>query len=212
LSSEKKYGRVAAIGRFKPLHLGGAAMLESMCESADQVLIGVGSCNKYNLRNPFTAQESEEMIDSYLGPRFDNYSVLQVPDFAQLDVEGAKDGSLWKNHVLKEFGTLDAFVSGNPYVAKLLGDEYEIVHPTTLIDPSKHIRLRAGMVRLAMAQGDERYALMMPTEVHNYMIKNNLVERFCKEFGLATLVGLFTDANYSNTESAQEEWRHTLEV
>lgn len=54
----KKFRKLGAIGRFKPLHLGAAAMLEALCENAEEVVIGIGSSNKYNLRNPFTAEES----------------------------------------------------------------------------------------------------------------------------------------------------------
>lgn len=58
----KTLGAVGFIGRFKPLHNGAALALETLCEQADKVKIGIGSVNKYNLRNPFTAEESQEMI------------------------------------------------------------------------------------------------------------------------------------------------------
>ena len=79
-----KMGRVGGIGRWKPLHKAGAVMLETVCSMADQVLIGIGSINKYNARNPFTAEESKEMLDRFLKDRFDNYQILFIPDFGHL--------------------------------------------------------------------------------------------------------------------------------
>ncbi|MDO8516897.1 MAG: adenylyltransferase/cytidyltransferase family protein [Nanoarchaeota archaeon] len=57
-----KLGKVGLIGRFKPVHNGAALMLETVCEKAESVIIGIGSSNKYNARNPFLPEESEEMV------------------------------------------------------------------------------------------------------------------------------------------------------
>ncbi len=63
LEETKDLGVVGIIARFKPVHKGHAAILEALCERADLVYIGLGSPNKYDVRNPFSAKESEEMID-----------------------------------------------------------------------------------------------------------------------------------------------------
>ena len=47
---ENKLGTIGLIGRFKPLHLGASVLLESACEKAEKVIIGIGSSNKYNIR------------------------------------------------------------------------------------------------------------------------------------------------------------------
>ena len=62
-------GRVGFIGRFKPLHWGGARALDALCSQATHVMIGIGSANKHNARNPFSAEETQEMLDAYLRPR-----------------------------------------------------------------------------------------------------------------------------------------------
>ena len=56
----EKLGRVGFIGRFKPLHKAAAIVLEEICKRSDHVIIGIGSANKYNYRNPFTAELSDE--------------------------------------------------------------------------------------------------------------------------------------------------------
>ena len=78
-------GRTGVIGRFKPLHNGGAMMLEAICRQAAHVTIGIGSSNKYNIRNPFTAAESEEMVRAFLADSYANYDIIHIPDFAHVE-------------------------------------------------------------------------------------------------------------------------------
>src|SRR3989344_6572629 len=124
---KKPLGKVGLIARFKPLHIGAARMLEAVCSNADYVTIGIGSSNKYNLRNPFTASESEEMVHAFLKNRFSNYNVVHVPDFAHIPEYA--DGEKWKSYIIENFGDIDFFVSSNPFVTDLLKDSYKIIHP-----------------------------------------------------------------------------------
>jgi len=204
----KKYARVGVIGRWKPLHKGGAVLLESLCENASQVVIGVGSANKYNARNPFTPLESEEMITRTLSPRFNNYKIIQVPDFAH--VPEYRDGQKWRQYVVDHFGKLDAFASGNEYVADLLKEDYKIINAWELIPEMKRIPLKAAMVRLEMARGGA-WKDMVPEQVAEYLDEAGLVQRFRKEFGLVTLAGMI-DKDYFVTESEQDEKNHTYEA
>ena len=56
-----------------------AAVLRALCGGAGHVLIGVGSSNRYNFRNPFTLAETESMLRLAL-PEFSNYEFIPVPD------------------------------------------------------------------------------------------------------------------------------------
>jgi nicotinamide mononucleotide adenylyltransferase len=180
-----EYGRVGVIARFKPLHAGAATMLEAVCEQADTVLIGIGSANKYNLRNPFTAAESEEMIHHLLQDRFTNYSVFHIHDYGHLP--GGEGGQLWKQVVAHTFGSLDAFVTANPYTASLLEDTYTIVHPATIIHADRWVKVDATTVRKHMARGGDAWKQVVPAPVAAYMEQEGLLHRFRTEFGLATL-------------------------
>jgi len=103
--TENKLGRVGVIARFKPLHNGAYAMLEAVCENANEVIIGIGSANKYSLRNPFTAKESEDMVRLTLEQKFSNYSIIHIPDFAQ--IPEYSDGKKWKEYVIEKFGKFE---------------------------------------------------------------------------------------------------------
>jgi nicotinamide-nucleotide adenylyltransferase len=165
------------IARWKPVHLGHAAVLEALVEHADEVLIGIGSSNLYDVRNPFTAEESAAMIRRVLGGR-ENYTVLPVPDLGH--------GPRWRAMVTEMFGPLDLFVTANDYVRDLMREAYRVVHPVHLVAPERRIPLDATAVRRAMAHGDG-WTEMVPATVAELIRTEGLDRRFRREFGLATL-------------------------
>lgn len=171
----KSLGRVGIIGRFKPVHKGHIATLETVCENAEHVLIGLGSPNKYDARNPFTAKESGEMINAVLHSKYLNYSFLEVPDF--------DNAVLWRENTVKLFGKLDCFVTSNDYVVELLKSDYKIVHPFEIVPPEKFMPINATMVRMAMAK-KEPWEHFVPDAVANYIKTNYLDLRFREEFCL----------------------------
>lgn len=173
----RRLGRLGMVARWKPVHLGHAAVLDALVEHADEVLIGIGSSNRYDLRNPFTAEESEAMIRLVLGDH-PGYRVLPVPDLGH--------GPRWRALVADLFGPLDLFVTANEYVRDLMREIYRVVHPVTLVPPERRIRLDATAVRRAMAQG-EGWRSLVPAPVAEYLETQGLDRRFRREFGLATL-------------------------
>jgi nicotinamide-nucleotide adenylyltransferase len=180
-------GKVGFIGRFKPLHLGAANMLDDLCEQAEEVIIGIGSSNKHNCDNPFTVEESEAMVRRYLGGRHGNYTIVPIPDFGHLPEY--KDGSRWKEEVLSKFGPLDHFITGNGYVRRLLQDTYAIIEPSAVVTAHRKVFVSGSIVRYAMASGDP-WEHLVPQAVSSYLQENGIVERFRKEFGLQTLAAL----------------------
>ncbi len=204
---EKTLGRVGTIGRFKPLHNGAFTLLKSLCERADEVIIGIGSSNKYNLRNPFTQEETKEMIDLALQDNFNNYSFVFIPDFGH--IPQYKDGKYWRTVVVEKFGKLDYFVSANDYVKDLLKDHYNILESYFVVPREDRFRLRGAQVRYAMATG-ENLKNLVPKRVAEYLENNDLVKRFNKEFGLETLACVI-DSDYTEDESAAEEKMHARE-
>lgn len=165
------------IARWKPVHLGQAAVLRALCERTRHALIGIGSFNRYNARNPFTLAETEDMLRLTLAGR-EHYTLLPVPD---LD-----DGPRWRLMMLDLFGELDVFVTDNPYVASLLKDDYRLLRPVELLPSEAHIRVNGSMVRVLMARG-ERWQDWVEEGIAHYIQQNRLDERFRKEFGLETL-------------------------
>jgi nicotinamide-nucleotide adenylyltransferase len=173
----ERFGRLGTVARFKPVHLGHAAVLDTIGAVADDLVVGVGSANRYDVRNPFTAEESTEMVRLVLGER-PGLRILPVPDLGH--------GPRWSAMVAEIFGPLDAFVTANPYVRDLLQGRYRVLHPLTLIPRERHVRVDGTLVRRAMAQG-EGWRPLVPPAVAAYLDERGLPARFRREFGLETL-------------------------
>jgi nicotinamide mononucleotide adenylyltransferase len=198
----KSIGYAGLIGRFKPLHNGALIMLQEACKRADFLKIGIGSSNKYDVNNPFTAQESQEMIDLVLSPTFSNYEIMQIEDFAH--IPKYHDGQKWKEHVLDKFGSLDYFISSNPYVENLLCDSYTIIPAFELVPTEKRTNLKATHVRVEIARFGN-WEKMVPKPVAKYLKENGIIERFRKEFGLPTLGRISEELDYNPFETIEQE-------
>jgi nicotinamide-nucleotide adenylyltransferase len=171
------FDRIGMIARWRPVHRGHLPVLRALCERASHALIGIGSSNRYDLRNPFTLDETSAMIELVLSD-YANYTLIPVPD---LD-----DGPRWRTLVIDLFGPLDLFVTDNPYVTSLMVNDYRVIRPVELVPEDKKILLDGAMVRRAMARGDG-WQDLVPTEIAAYIAANRLDDRFRREFGLKTL-------------------------
>jgi nicotinamide-nucleotide adenylyltransferase len=169
--------RIGMIARWQPVHLGHAPVLHALCDRASSALIGIGSSNRYNLRNPFTLEETIDMIRLTLTDR-ENYTLIPVPD---LD-----DGPRWRIMVIEMFGPLDLFVTDNPYVSSLLAVDYQVIRPVKLVPKDRRIAIDGSMVRRGMARGGSWQALVAK-EIADYVVARRIDERFRREFGLETL-------------------------
>ena len=169
--------KIAMIARWKPVHNGHLPVLRALCRSAQHAIIGIGSANRYDLRNPFTLEETTHMLLLAL-EGFENYTLVPIPD---LD-----DGPRWRVMVKELLGELDLFVTGNPYVFDLLKDDYRIERPVSLVPLSERIPLDGTAVRRVMARGEDWQSLV-PRAVATYILDHQLDIRFRREFGLQTL-------------------------
>lgn len=171
------FERLGMVARWRPVHLGQAPVLRALCRHSDHTLIGIGSSNRYNLRNPFTIEETCDMINLVLAG-WENYTLIPVPD---LD-----DGPRWREMVLNLFGPLDLFVTDNPYVASLLENDYTIIRPVILVPDDEKVPIDGTLVRREMARGSD-WRSLVPFEVAEYISDHQLDDRFRRQFGLQTL-------------------------
>ncbi|MCB0197077.1 MAG: hypothetical protein KDJ65_34330 [Anaerolineae bacterium] len=172
-----RVARIGMVARWRPVHLGHTPVLRALCRRADRALIGIGSANRYDLRNPFTLDETLAMLRLALAD-VDNYELVPIPD---LD-----DGPRWRAMIAEQFGPLDIFVTENPYVARLMVDTYTVMRPVWLIHDDEKVPIDGAMVRRAMAQGDG-WQELVPPAIADYIVAQQLDARFRREFGLQTL-------------------------
>lgn len=169
-------GRVAMIARWRPVHTGHAAVLAALTAWADEVIVGIGSSDTLNARNPFSADEVEQMLRR-VAPALD---IRRFPDL--------HDGPRWRAMVVAELGPLDAFVTANRYVRDLLASDYLVVHPVHLVPPDARAPVDATMVRRAMAEG-EGWRALVPAAIAEWLDARGIPERVRREFGAEILAG-----------------------
>ena len=172
-----RFDRIGMVARWQPVHRGHIPVLYALCDRAAQAIIGIGSSNRHNLRNPFTLEETTDMIRLALAGR-GNYTLIPVPD---LD-----DGPRWRVMVIDLFGPLDLFVTDNPYVSSLLDADYQVIKPVELVPEDERIAVNGTMVRKEMARGNG-WRELVPDEVADYIVTRQLDDRFRREFGLEAL-------------------------
>jgi len=165
--------RIGLVCRWKPVHKGHAVLLETLCERSEHVLVGLGSPNKRDEKNPFTAEESARMIELVLAPRFRNYDFVLVPDLG--------DGPRWAAMVRGMFGALDLFVTANAWVRDLMRPYYPVEHPGRIVPQEKHVAIDGTLVRKEMARGEE-WRRLVPPPVERFLDEAGLVGRYRSEF------------------------------
>lgn len=172
--ADPPWKRIAMIARWKPVHLGHAAVLAALAAHAEEVVIGIGSSNRHNAKNPFTAAETREMLRLVTGDR---------PGIAIIDVPDLDDGPRWRKMVVEMLGPLDAYFTANGYVRSLLLADYHVIHPVHLVPPEERVRVDGTMARAAMARGGGEWRRLVPEPVAAHIEETGLLDRFRREFG-----------------------------
>lgn len=183
------------ICRFQPLHLIHARLLRAAALRADLLRVGIGSPERSDARNPFSASERLEMLERVCAELPCPVELILVPDLGH--------GPRWAAQVERLFGTLDRFVSANGYVRRLLEPSYRLAHPLELIPPALRAPIGGAEVRLAMAAG-EPWEELVPESVAELLIREGWVERFRREHGPA----LLRDHHAGALETPREESDH----
>lgn len=103
------------IGRFQPFHLGHLDAVKFALSNVDELLIGIGSSNRFNeKRNPFTADERREMIESSLdGVTLKKVRIYYIPD--------VNDHERWTHHVDEIVPSYDMVFSNDEFTHTLFG-------------------------------------------------------------------------------------------
>jgi nicotinamide-nucleotide adenylyltransferase len=168
--------RAGFVARFRPPHLGHAAILAALAREAETVVVGVGSANRYDADNPFTGEETAGLLAPLLPAG--RFELHLLPDLY--------DGPRWAAMVRDRFGEIDLFATANPYVRSLLEGFWRVEHPLTLLGPDERVAVDGRGVRRAMAR-DEAWERLVPPEVARALRAGGFVRRFRREFGLETL-------------------------
>ena len=110
-TAPKKHHHGLVIGRFQPPHVGHLRLFKNALLLSDTITIGIGSANKDNDDNPYSADLRRLLLERALR-REGIWDRIQ--NIVPLDDYG--NGPVWVEEALKRTGPIDAVVGGNEYV------------------------------------------------------------------------------------------------
>jgi len=193
LHDGKQFYKVSTIMRAKPPHKNHIAMLEALCQKSEHLAINIGSANVLDHKNPFYPHETEEMLRLGLKGKYNNFSIIPIPDFYD-KVKGDGSGDRkWTEYLFEKNPNFTEFISNNDWVTDLLkprmydekgNKKFDIIFPPQIL-PEKDmlyvngIYICATEVRKAMVNDGQWEKFLLP-EIADYIKENNLVERVKK--------------------------------
>ena len=149
------------IGRFQPFHLGHLEAVNFALSKVDQLYIGIGSSNKSNeLRNPFTADERNQMIKSSLDETIMQWvSLYNIPD--------VDDHSKWTESIDKIIPKYDIVFSNDDFTHRLYEENTKKIISVAL----KSREDLSGTNIRRLIQNDGNWKDLVPNGTKNILLK-----------------------------------------
>jgi nicotinamide-nucleotide adenylyltransferase len=163
----KKKSKVAFfVGRFQPFHKGHFFALEQTFKEFSKVIIGIGSINIIDEKNPFTFEERKKMIKEALKKFKGKYEIVGIPDFF--------DDLKWRDYCLEK-ANFDVVITGSDWVKRCFKGIKPIVKPKFL-KPKKYNGTR---IRELIGK-NKKWENLVPETVVKYIKKIKGEERIRK--------------------------------
>ena len=155
------------IGRFQPFHLGHLDAVKFALSNVDELLIGIGSSNRFNeKRNPFTADERKEMIDASLDEStLGKIKIYYIPDVS--------DHDKWTYHIDEIVPKYDVVFSNDEFTHTLFGKRGIKV----ILVPLKQREILSGTdIRVKIRDGQD-LSRLVPDGTKKVLLKLNAKSR-----------------------------------
>lgn len=155
------------IGRFQPFHLGHLDAVKFALSSVDELLIGIGSSNKFSeKRNPFTADERKEMIESSLDEStLGKIKIYYIPD--------VNDHDKWTYHIDEIVPKYDVVFSNDEFTHTLFGKRGIKV----ISVPLKQREILSGTDIRVKIRDDRGWSGLVPDGTKKVLLKINAKDR-----------------------------------
>ena len=155
------------IGRFQPFHLGHLDAVLFALSRVENLWIGIGSSNKHNeKKNPFTADEREEMIASSIEPSIiDRTKIFNIPD--------VDDHKKWTFEIDQIVPKYDIVFSNDEFTKTLFEKRKIDVIPVVLKDREKF----SGTNVRQLITDDKNWQDLVPRGTRKVLDRINAIER-----------------------------------
>lgn len=105
-----KYQRGLVLGRFQPFHKGHQYLVDKALEECETLVIGVGSANIQDEKNPFTFEERRKKIQSVLSQKkYNSRNISIVP------LDDNPDDDIWLSLLLQKTGKIEVVFGNNEW-------------------------------------------------------------------------------------------------
>jgi nicotinamide-nucleotide adenylyltransferase len=149
------------IGRFQPFHFGHLEAVNFALSNVEQLYIGIGSSNKsHQPRNPFTAEERNQMIMSSLDENIlKKVSIYDIPD--------VDDHSKWTQSIDKIIPKYDIIFSNDDFTQSLYEKNDKKIIPVVL---KSRADLSGTNIR-RLIQNDGNWKDLVPDGTKNVLLQ-----------------------------------------
>ena len=155
------------IGRFQPFHFGHLEAVNFALSNVEHLYIGIGSSNKsHQPRNPFTAEERNQMIMSSLDENIlKKVSIYDIPD--------VDDHSKWTQSIDKIIPKYDIIFSNDDFTQHLYEKNGKKIIPVVL----KSREDLSGTNIRKLIENDENWYNLVPDGTKTVLLKINAKNR-----------------------------------
>ncbi len=106
----KKYKVGLVIGRFQPFHNGHVYLFEKAFDQCERIIIGVGSANRKNKNNPWSAHERRLMLEKFINKSGYGDRVLKI-----VNLDDNPDDDIWFENLFKKTGPFNVTLGNNEW-------------------------------------------------------------------------------------------------
>lgn len=147
------------VGRFQPLHPGHIKLIEHAAEKVDILYIGIGSANKRDIKNPFSAFERELMLTWSLSKE----TLKKVKFFC---IDDVSDDEKWLEKLDKTVPKIDTIFSSDSTMTALFNVHLNFKGKVQEIPLEDREMLSGTNMRRMIANGED-YLKHMPKGTRN---------------------------------------------
>ncbi len=102
------YKLALVIGRFQPFHLGHKYLIQKALDTADKIIIGIGSANVIDENNPYSYELRKKMVEEFI--RREGIEDRVVKIFPSNDIP---DDDEWARRTIETARKIDIIISNN---------------------------------------------------------------------------------------------------
>ena len=105
-----KYKIGLVIGRFQPFHKGHEFLLNESLKLCDKIIIGIGSSNKNNDDNPWSASERKKILEKFIEENGYQDRIVKI-----VKLYDDPDDNIWFRNLYKKTGPFDVTIGNNDW-------------------------------------------------------------------------------------------------